>query len=102
MTPDLKRLCEAAEPSIDQAIIDADWGRDINVEAIVRAVLTELREPRKAAIEAGAVAFDDAVDRSYDSDGNGTMRPCVGLIRGYQTDIFTAMIDAILAEPATA
>jgi len=87
MTPDMKRLCEAASRAYEPYVADI---APQDVEAIVRAVLAALREPSAAMIDVGG-GIDD--DRYYS----------IGIVGDDQAkQAFTAMIDHILSEPATA
>lgn len=85
MTPDMRRLALAVAKVRwhDPAPSDEEWTDEalanFECEAIVRAVLTELREPTGNIVRAGLEAPGDSL-----------------------TVAFIAMIDHILAEPATA
>lgn len=123
MTPDLKRLCEAAwkaeadghftdhlgEQSVDDAC-DADRTR---YEAIVRAVLMALRETGDEPLAAAAVDLLrevtdpwDCMPREMDeffvlaSEGPEVWGPAEERIRPHMKRAFGAMLNAILAEPA--
>jgi hypothetical protein len=76
MTPDMKRLCEAAA-NVELGP-DADYLRDWQAEAVVRAVLTALREP---------------------SDG---LREAMSDATPFPGQALNEMVDFILAEPAKA
>jgi hypothetical protein len=54
MTRDLRRLCEAAIRGSPKASAPIN---EFQAEAIVRAVLTALREPSAAMIDAGGLAL---------------------------------------------
>lgn len=86
MTPDMKRLCEAAFSACERRSLLAD--RE-DAEAIVRAMLKELREPSEAMRAAG-----QAGQRAFD------VMPGAG--SGYLSSepyTFAAIIDYVLTEP---
>lgn len=90
MTPDLKRLCEAAEEAFYANIVPASDREELQetLEAVVRAVLMALREPSSGML-----------DEPYNTgwfNGDGTMD------RKPLREEFAAMIDHVLAEPAKA
>jgi hypothetical protein len=76
MTPDMKRLCEAAESAYDDWVkggysVDPDeYTIEATPEAIVRAVLMALREPSaavKEAAEEGTEFYGAGENISYDA-----------------------------------
>ncbi|KTS09750.1 hypothetical protein SB2_11895 [Methylobacterium radiotolerans] len=89
MTPDLKRLYEAAERAHDDwvkggySVKPGEYTIEATPEAIVRAVLMALREPSAEMIDAGAIGSGE--DSENVAEG-----------------AWECMIDAILAEPAKA
>lgn len=87
MTPDLKRLCEAAKL---HKLGPGAHDPDVVSEAIVRAVLAELREPSEGMAKAGRSRL-----RRYHRNDEPDVLDTNSMA-------FTAMIDHILAEPATA
>lgn len=96
MTPDLKRLCEAA--ARERLTLPVTWDSEASdepedYEAIVRAVLTELREVSMPMYKAGGAA-------TVHGGPYGEYNVEVG--DDAAIEAFTAMIDHILAEPATA
>lgn len=94
MTPDLKRLCAAAEAEVEQAVIDAGNNRKPDTEAIVRAVLMALREPSREA--------KSQASRSTENDIAAELVGYGWAVEDASSRHFTAIIDHILAEPATA
>jgi hypothetical protein len=86
MTPDMKRLCEAAA-NVELGP-EADYLRDWQAEAVVRAVLTALREPSdavKKAAEEDTEFYGAGEHISYDAG-----------------ETIARAVDFILAEPAKA
>jgi hypothetical protein len=84
MTPDMQRLCDVARFAMTETEA-ATYGSTQQVaEAIVRAVLMALREPSDAMEEAALADTPNDFER---------WAPATE---------FTTMINAILAEPATA
>jgi len=79
MTRDLRRLCEAAIRGSPKASAPIN---EFQAEAIVRAVLTALREPSREALDSAGYVSDTLLE-----DGS---------------QFLPALIDHILAEPATA
>lgn len=97
MTPDMKRLCEAAKDAHFNGAFQADIhgyiGYDDSAEAIVRAVLTALREPSED--------LSDAVFKRFnDDDVSGDMYEI--LPTHHVQTVLTLAADHILSEPATA
>jgi len=96
MTPDMKRLCEAV---IKAQCENNDWIDD-PTEAIVRAVLTALRQIAEESPR--FVVWTAPVDQAQLVTLTATM------VRGGKIEavadkpIVAAMIDHILSEPATA
>lgn len=88
MTPDMKRLCEAAQFAYEGEEETSIILYDTQAEAIVRAVLMVLREPSEDVVEEGSY--------TYDATGLEQIGPRVA------ARAFSAMLDAILAEPAKA
>lgn len=85
MTPDMKRLCEAAE----QAIRNDDPLRSSPAETIVRAVLIKLQQTSESMRETGAAAVAD-----HFPPGQAPERA-----EGIARDVIVGVIDHILAEP---
>ena len=100
MTPDMKRLCEAAESAHDDwvkggyAVKAGEYTIEATPEAIVRAVLTALREPSASTVEAGSTAGIPNPGDPY--------TPWLEVGDEGAKSAFTNMIDHILSEPATA
>ena len=113
MTPDLKRLCDAAgNVELDMY---PDYLRDEEAEKVVRAVLTALRAPAADTLAAASVDFLRDVTDPWDcmpaqmdeafglpTEGAEVWAPAEERIRPRVQRSFAAMIDAILGEPATA
>ena len=96
MTPDLKRLCEAAEAVLDEAKTtrptpsgDEDV---IDMEVIVRAVLKELRETSGPMRREGGQRVVQHFPR------NEAPKTSEGIAR----DVISGVIDQILAGPPAA
>ena len=94
MSPDMKRLCEAADKAFARSWAFWDGGEHPAIaEAIVRAVLIELREVSpKVAETCGGVEGNDA---TWDYSG----RP---LGPDIARNVIHEMVDAILDDPASA
>jgi hypothetical protein len=88
MTPDMKRLCQAAEEAFETVFHGDAEITPGGSETIVRAVLLALREPSYGMLRAA----EDA--EKVGDDGR--------MVRGDFEREVTAMIDHILAEPAKA
>jgi hypothetical protein len=93
MSPDMRRLCEAAFDARLAVMPDnyGDGPEPSDFDPVVRAVLMALREPSRAMKE---VASHVEVEGNYPE--SFTLAPKEA------AEAFTAMIDHILAEPAKA
>ena len=83
MSPDMKRLCDAARRPLQRASV-TDPGK--TEEAVVRAVLTALKRPSPEALDA-------AQDVAISGPEGGTQRASVARE-------FVAIVDYILTDPS--